>query len=238
MKDLPILQDKPVNIIYSMGAISRKCINGFCPHNQVDRYSASVTLIGAKVMTENRQRRREPCHGAPGLECGDSLICYHENNNNPFARDDMKFGVCVDQQFFEPDDGTEDSSGKQLVFANGGGYENELRLPGGFVLLWTVNYRSGYDDTLSCALVSTKVEYQGWIGLGFSPTGALDICLIFRCVALFLPAYFSYFFKLIRNQVKSKFSNLIGLLMVFTPQVEWREAMLSLDGWAMERTAS
>ena len=62
----------------------------------------------------------------------------------------------------------------QRVFKNGGGFENMKILPAGFVLMWTINDGAGYnDDTITCALVATRPDHQGWIGVGFSPTGKM-----------------------------------------------------------------
>jgi hypothetical protein len=76
------------------------------------------------------------------LECTDGLYCWHADavTGDYYAEDFTTYGVCSDPESMG-DIGAEldDRTGTQSIFADNGGFENEMRLRGGFVLLWSVN---------------------------------------------------------------------------------------------------
>jgi hypothetical protein len=171
-----------VNIIYSTGKLSSKC-KPFCNHAAGDRYTTQIAMTapgGMNVYDLNRGNFDEPCDGVARLACTDGLYCYHAlaTDGDVWEADFTNYGGCRNPQEEGEGDTGDDSKGVQTIFAGGGGFEHTESLPGGFVLMWSVNKISppgsfGPDDTLSVAVVSTAQDKQGWIGFGFSPNGEM-----------------------------------------------------------------
>lgn len=173
---LTLEADKYVDVIYASGPTGVACPQPFCGHSATTRYASRVMLSasvesGYNLEEMNRSGKQEPCHGPLNLSCLIGLYCYHEGESDPFAFTAATAGVCVDADDLGAED--DETQGKQLIFSNDGGFENKKILKGGFVLLWTVNEKSGFDDTITFALVSTLPKWQGWISLGISPTGGM-----------------------------------------------------------------
>jgi hypothetical protein len=170
-----------LSLIYSKGKVNSKC-KLFCNHESTDRWQSAVAMAapsGMKLYDLNRGLKGEPCQGVARLECSDGFSCYHEISltGDNFAPDWKNYGICVDPDTLG-DTGVDTTLGVQNIFANGGGFENEEALQGGFVLLWTINKFSppgsyGPEDSMTVAVVSTSAQRQGWIGFGFSPNGLM-----------------------------------------------------------------
>jgi len=174
-----------VPIIYATGKVDRKCgVSELCNHSPQDRFSSELALSVPFGMTSydiNLGSDGEPCHGPAELECYAGYYCVHINalDGDIFKFTNVTYGDCRDKEFLGDESNIEeDWTGIQNVFSNNGGFENEIRLSGGFVVLWTVNKVSvgkvlGPDDSLSVAVISTLPDRQGWIGFGWTPNGLM-----------------------------------------------------------------
>lgn len=169
-----IVPNEITNIIYAFGPARSTCnYSPFCNHATLDRYSQKIffTVTGfIDSKAANRAVSGDACDGPYKVVCATDLYCRHQGAVNEFIVDYTQTGVCVNVTDLGGTEGTVDSQTVQRVFTNDGGFANKMILNSGFVLLWTVDT---VRKSVSVALVSTNPLRQGWISLGFTPTGAM-----------------------------------------------------------------
>jgi hypothetical protein len=168
-------------LIYASGAVHPKCLpHGFCSHNAKTRWTTEVAWASPPMTTvyeSNLQQQGEPCEGPAKLECISDLTCYHSEVEREELRFEVNFetyGYCTNPKDLGAEEVLEDEEDgnpkPQLVFANGGGFSHQKYIEGGFWFMWSMNYQ---EEVISCAIVSTRSNRQGWLGFGFSPNGGM-----------------------------------------------------------------